>query len=238
MNISELEGMAPRHTLEPTSAMRTPGRASWFVVRHFALVVAAIALVMFAHAAIATGGTLRFDDEPEGHVQELAEAFLAGQLHLKNGPSPEMLALDDPYDVDKNFEIRRPDAVLFNGKYYWYWGPVPTLLHAGWMLLTGQSPPVSASFLVYVTGGALLFLVAAHWLRLSVFPTVSPWWTLIGFVAFALGGTNPLLLSRLIIHQEVIAAGGFFVLPGAASLIRAFMTAQHRLWLLCSLEHA
>src|SRR4051812_11161151 len=99
----QTSGLAGLGTPGLESTLARPRTASLLLLRQFLTVAGAIAIVMIVHTAIATGGTLRFDDSPEGHVQDQAEAFLAGQLHLKQGPSPELLALDDPYDVDKNF---------------------------------------------------------------------------------------------------------------------------------------
>src|SRR5271170_3296922 len=60
----------------------------------------------------------------------LADGFLHGQLSLPARPDPRLLVLTNPYDPKANAGLRLDDAVLFNGKYYIYWGPVPALLTA------------------------------------------------------------------------------------------------------------
>ncbi len=64
-------------------------------------------------------------------TKELVDAFCAGQVHLLQEPSQELLALENPYD----WSLRRAEGVyalwdhlLFDGKYYSYYGIAPVLL--------------------------------------------------------------------------------------------------------------
>ena len=93
--------------------------------------------IAWLFAWTASGGTYRFQSASVPYYDLLADAFLAGQFHLLIAPRPELLALANPYDPVLNGPLRLPDASLYNGKYYLYFGPVPGLIHAGWKLLTG-----------------------------------------------------------------------------------------------------
>jgi hypothetical protein len=68
------------------------------------------------------------DRDFAGFHNLLTEAFLAGQLHLTIPPDLRLLALPDPYDPVANAPYRLPEASLYRGKYYFYWGPAPVLL--------------------------------------------------------------------------------------------------------------
>src|ERR1700722_19964976 len=80
-------------------------------------------LILIAQWWMASGGS--FIHWPPSSADYSAEAagFLHGQLDLRIRPKPKLLALPNPYDpaVDQQYALR--DAVLFNGKYYYYWGP-------------------------------------------------------------------------------------------------------------------
>lgn len=63
--------------------------------------------------------------------KELVDAFRAGQVSLLAKPSDELLAMDNPYDwserIAKGIECLW-DHLLFEGKYYSYYGIAPVLL--------------------------------------------------------------------------------------------------------------
>ena len=58
----------------------------------------------------------------------LATSFLHGQLSLETRPDPALLALSNPYDPAARQGIPYPqDASLYNGRFYFYFGPFPAL---------------------------------------------------------------------------------------------------------------
>ena len=91
----------------------------------------------------------------------LAQGFLAGQLHLLAAPSPQLLAVENPYFYKDRGEVPVIwDALFHDGKYYLYWGPVPGIIVA---LLQPFSPDkVRDPFLIFsfmvgiATAGSLL----------------------------------------------------------------------------------
>ena len=65
------------------------------------------------------------------NYSQLAIAFKSHQLYLNEKPPAALLALSDPYDWSARYSIRRSftmDVSLYNGRFYLYWGPVPSLL--------------------------------------------------------------------------------------------------------------
>lgn len=63
---------------------------------------------------------------------ELAQALVAGQTSLLAEPSPELLALDNPYDTTTRIASGAPylwDHAYFNGHYYVYFGALPAIVY-------------------------------------------------------------------------------------------------------------
>ena len=75
-------------------------------------------------------------------TQELVDAFEAGQVELKDTPSSDLLSMENPYDWSARTEqgvSAKWDHVLYNGKYYSYYGVGPViLLYLPYHLLTGH----------------------------------------------------------------------------------------------------
>ena len=76
-------------------------------------------------------GELFLGDSGNQMTKELVDAFEAGQVHLLDTPSKELLEMENPYD----WSARRAEGVsakwdhlLFDGKYYSYYGIAPVLL--------------------------------------------------------------------------------------------------------------
>lgn len=98
--------------------------------------------------------------------QELVDAFEAGQVSLLEEPSDELLEMEYPYewtardlaDVDYLW-----DHLLYNGKYYSYYGIAPVLvLFLPYHLLTGYYFPTNYACLIFGWLG-IVFLAAAYW---------------------------------------------------------------------------
>lgn len=72
----------------------------------------------------------------------LADAFLAGQVHINYPVDKRLSEMENPYDVKARRELKIPylhDFALHNGKYYVYFGAVPAVvLFAPYRLLTGE----------------------------------------------------------------------------------------------------
>ncbi len=98
-------------------------------------------------------------------TQELVDAFEAGQVSLLDEPSKELLGLENPYDWSERSAAgvsAKWDHLLFNGKYYSYYGIAPVLLlflpyHAA----TGFYFPTPEAVLLF-GGLGILFLTLAY----------------------------------------------------------------------------
>ena len=156
------------------------------------------------------------------HYTLLTDAFIFHQTYLRVTPSPELLALPDPYDPDRNAQYKLHDASLYKGKYYLYFGPAPVvLLFLPYWRVKQEFLPDGM--------GVFLFAVAAYVLSCLMLKLVlETWWPrssrrLYFFVCavMAFSNTFPIMMRRAGSYEVAIAAGQCFVLLGLYSLARA-----------------
>jgi hypothetical protein len=171
--------------------------------------IAAVTAVAAAYLYFISVGFTPKTLPEKGYHNRLAEGFLHRQLHILEAPSAELLAQQDPYDFETHTRFRGLwDASLYDGKYYFYWGPVPALLVCVVKLVSGKDTPVTDRQLVLVFQlgrlfiGAILLVLALRWL----FPTVSPW--LLSPAVLLWGLANPYLyeLGRPGVYEVAIDA--------------------------------
>lgn len=118
---------------------KTTLRTSVFLLT---VVFVGVALCMTFLYNYERAGTVFAGDNGNQITKELVDAFEAGQVHLLTTPSEELLAMENPYD----WSARRAEGVsylwdhlLFEGKYYSYYGIAPViLLFLPYHLLTGE----------------------------------------------------------------------------------------------------
>lgn len=191
--------------------------------RNYLFVIPALFAVILFYTWFVTSGGGNQSGTTTMYYAYLAEAFLTGDLHLALKPDPQLLALDNPYDVAARIELKRSgiatpmDFSLYEEKFYVYWGPVPALLLAAIQALFGAR--VSDFFLAFIfcLGIFLVqsFLLLAVWERYS---RTLPRWTLL--LAIFLGGSLwPIALLRHYddyarIYEAAIGAGQFFLVSG------------------------
>lgn len=182
------------------------------------LVAAAVALTVWFYGFIVAvnGG---FDDGGDhDYYQLLLRGWMKGQLHLDKAPSPELLALADPYDPAQNGPHRLGDVSYYKGKYYLYFGAAPALVPMlPYRLLTGREMTTGAAVFCFAT---LAFVTAsALWLaiRRRYFPTSAAWIAPMGVLGIGFG-THLLALAQRPMNWELpIAAGAAFTLLATAA---------------------
>lgn len=155
--------------------------------------------------------------------QELVDAFRAGQVNLLSEPSEELLALSNPYDDSLRTGIGYAwDHLLFEGKYYSYYGIGSVLtLFLPYNLITGSYFSSLWATLLYSMAGITFLSLSYCTLMKRFFPKTS----------------NGIALSGLIIVQstsfvwycitignfyEVAQVSGFaFLIAGMFFLLRS-----------------
>ncbi len=118
---------------------KTALRASVFLLT---VVFVGVALCMTFLYNYERGGTPFLKDNGNQITKELVDAFEAGQTHLLATPSKALLDMENPYDWSARKEAGVSylwDHLLFEGKYYSYYGIAPViLLFLPYHMLTGE----------------------------------------------------------------------------------------------------
>ncbi|HEY1495356.1 MAG TPA: hypothetical protein VGF49_12480 [Candidatus Solibacter sp.] len=151
-------------------------------------------------------------DTSREFYNQLTDSLTQGKVYLAALPSPQLLALRDPYDPAANERFRLHDASLYRGRYYLYFGIAPALtLYVPWRLMTGKALSDDVAVTLFCMGGyvfscLLLFLllelshVRVHWILQAA-----------AAVALGLGQAAPALLRRPRVYEVAVTAGYCFL---------------------------
>lgn len=136
------------------------------------VLLAFISFILFVYSLYV--GNCDWFDQTTGNqmTQELVDAFENGQVHLTD-PVPEgLLNLENPYDLSERSNAGlsyKWDHLLFEGKYYSYYGIAPVLtLFLPYHMITGHYFASSLACLLYT-------LIAAIFLGLCFISIVRNW---------------------------------------------------------------
>jgi len=152
------------------------------------------------------------------HYSLLANAFKNHQLHLIEEPPSVLLALDDPYDYalrkEKNIENFPWDASLYNNKFYFYWGPVPSLL----LVFFGNEALIRIKdvhlVLAFTCGLFFYCILLSYSIWLSFNKAFPPWLFGISLLAVGLSAPTAWLLSSSRVYEAAISGCQFFFIGG------------------------
>lgn len=126
--------------------------------------IGAFLIILLVIYIIYVGNPLRYGNRAilDQLSKELVDAFRHGQLSLLDKPSDELLALDDPYDRYARSGIpNKWDHLLYNGKYYSYYGIAPVLtLFLPFNLITGQYLPSMTACMIFAIIGVVFLSLA------------------------------------------------------------------------------
>ena len=196
-----------------------------------------VLVVMVALVAVGYVWYTRLDerdlDRSYNYYGELARGFKMGQLHLTEEPSAALLALSDPYD----YSLRKQagvedfpwDVSLYEGKFYIYWGPTPSLF-----LL-----PFGEDFLFKIEDHQLaltfafgLFIYAAliaarFWRRFFRAPL---WGFLVSLLVLGFSIPAITMLSGGNVYEAAIFSCQFFFIGGIYWTISAFDEETPSIW--------
>jgi hypothetical protein len=149
------------------------------------------------------------------YFDRLAQAFEKGQVSLLEEPESNLLNLANPYVYKNRVNVDYPwDAILYNGKFYFYWGPAPALI----IMLAHLFYPHEVGDHVMVFGFACGVFVFSSLLisrmRKRLFPNLG-WEYIIPAVLMAgLASMMPWLLNRPNVYETAISGGQFFLISG------------------------
>jgi hypothetical protein len=194
------------------------------------LAAALLCAAFFVWTTVSDGLDWHFGQRQTDYYNLLVDGFLDGHLSLKQEVPAALLQCADPYDpAIRPAGVALHDASLYQGKYYIYYGVVPTaLLMLPFRLLTGVGLPVAAAVLLLVglAYGTSLWLLA-EWRR-RFFPRCGPGMQFLLGLAMGTAACFPLLLRRHSMYELPIASGAFCNMAALLFLTRALCESRRR----------
>ncbi len=181
--------------------------------------VVAIFAVTLAYLAMNTKASFHFHESSQFlNYNMLAEAVMSGQFHLKQPVNKDRLERDDPRDPSLPYPIIT-DAIVLDGRYYFNAGPLPALLHAGWIWLTARPLPTGLAIIVSCVGTFLLMGLIFQRIRVQHFSDVPEFvgWLTLGLFGFS--GPQLYMISRPVVYHEPIALGMLLVLVATLVIV-------------------
>lgn len=148
------------------------------VVITLCLVITSAAMVM-SYNVSKTGSAFSDYGSKNGTQinKEIVDAFRAGQVSLLDEPSEELLAMENPYDWNARTTQKvsaKWDHLLYNGKYYSYYGIGPVLiLFLPYNLITDCYFPTPASVFIFGSLGILFLSALFYEFTRKFFPKIS-----------------------------------------------------------------
>ncbi len=129
--------------------------------RYFTIFVIAISLLFIISVYTIYVGNSQWFGNTSGNqlTQELVDAFEHGQVHLMDPVPDKLLNLENPYDLSERSNANisyKWDHLLFEGKYYSYYGIAPVItLFLPYHMITGHYFSSSLACLIYTLLGSL-----------------------------------------------------------------------------------
>ena len=211
--------------------------------RTVSLAAALLSCVAAVQLWVLTAGFIGWPGYTNYYAQ-LTDSFLHGQLSLRTLPPPKLLALPDPYDPVANGPYRLHDAILFDGKYYLYWGPAPALIAAlVCAVFRIDHPDFGDQYLVaiFAFGTVLAAAILMLQIRARFFPEREISAIAVPILSLGLGTPILFTLARAAVYEAAICAGQFFLLAGFCAAFAglnshrraSWMTLAGALWALC-----
>jgi hypothetical protein len=191
-------------------------------------------LVAALHVWILSAGGAALFPSYSAYYDRLAGGCLRGQTSLTLMPVPAHLSLPDPYDPVANRPFRqRPgvhDAVLFKGKFYLYWGPVPALLLAPVKWATGWRGIGDENLvLVFALGTTALTALTLRRLWARFFADQPPGTLLVAIVVAGAAAPLGYFMARPAVYEAAIMGGQFFLMAGLYAVCGASSLSPWRL---------
>ena len=208
-----------------------------FTSRLVAPIAAICFIAMFFSWTALSDGLLLRGQKQKDYYNLLLDGFLKGQLSMDVEVPEKLLECPNPYDPELRPEgVGLHDATLYRGKYYLYFGPVPTIVFLlPFRLVTHVALPVGAAILfAAILGFAICVFLLEH-LRQNRFSGVSTGFALLVYVSFGLCSGVPFLLRRHSLYDLPITSGWLFSVAALASLYAALVSSKNPLrWSGCA----
>ncbi|MGN1403511.1 MAG: hypothetical protein ACI4XB_04225 [Ruminococcus sp.] len=199
------------------------------------VMVLAVVIVM---AELPDGGIKKQFMQKTGNqiTQELVDAFENGQTSLLKEPSESLLAVENPYDWSMRGSAGAEaewDHVLYDGKYYSYYGIAPViLLYLPYHKLTGYYCSTNLSVLLFSLIG-LMFLGMTYLAFVKRWFRKIPAGCVIAGLAILFSACGIWYsVGRTLFYEISISSGFTFVTMGAYCLITSNILGQGKVSLI------
>ena len=165
--------------------------------------------------------------------RELVDAFRAGQVHLLDAPSEELLALENPYDWSQRLLNSVPykwDHLLYDGKYYSYYGIAPVLLlFLPYNIITGYYFPTPEAVLLFgVVGIVFLSLLFVEIIK-RFFEKISVGIAICSLLILQLCSGIMYCFCSPLFYEIAQASGFMFTMMGLYFLVRSGVVGKGRI---------
>ncbi len=160
-------------------------------------------------------------------TQDLVDAFESGHTYMTFEPSEEILLMENPYDTNKRLELGYKmnvdyawDHLLYEGKYYSYYGIAPVvLLFLPYHLITGYYFP--AVIAVYIFSMLGLFSISRVYIQFIErwFKDIKSDTAIVGGIIMMASCGIWFSMARPLFYETAISAGFACVCSGAYFLI-------------------
>jgi hypothetical protein len=163
----------------------------------------------------------------------LATSFKNHHLYLPEQPPAALLSLNNPYNWGERYSIRRTftmDVSLYNGRFYLYWGPVPSLLLTVFSEEQLQKMGDQHVFFAFLYGLFLysVLLVRSFWKKVNL--SLPAWMIGVALLAIGLTGPSVKMLNLMQIYEAAIAGCQFFFIGGIYWAYSALQTKPMSAW--------
>lgn len=157
-------------------------------------------------------------------TQELVLAFENGQLNLLDMPDEKLLEMENPYDTGSRYYNNIPalwDRVLYNGKYYSYYGIAPLIIFLPYHLITGYFFPTDIAVMIFSCVGIVFLALFYDKLVKRWFETIPAVMYISGLVILLASCGIWFSAGRPKFYECAISSGFACVTSGAYFLIKS-----------------
>jgi hypothetical protein len=206
--------------------------------QHLGYLVPLLLAIALWYVFLASAGT--FHEVPgrgaywrTAYYDKMAEGFRSGHLYLREAPARALLETPNPF-LERFVQLGLWDASLYNGHYYFYWGPVPALLLLAFKTLSGHHEIVMDQWLVLLftlgrlCAGALLLLDLSRVRH----PEPPRWLVALAIAVFGLAGPTPYTICSPNVYEASLMGGQCFLLWGLWFALRGLLHPERRQLLL------
>lgn len=188
--------------------------------------------VFYLWTATSSNRPFHLRDTSQEFYNLLTDSLVKGHVYLPTKPSPQLLALPDPYDPAANERLRVHDASLYHGRYYMYFGVAPAVtLYLPWRVLMGKRLSDDMAVALFSMGGYVLSCLLLF-LLLEASQMRVPWFLQgAAVLALGLGQVAPVVLRRPRVYEVALSAAYCFLFGGLYFLALRVVRPNARRWL-------